>query len=182
MSYVPKKILLVKGKGYHKSKLGSFEEALRDAAIARFNLVEVSSIFPTPCVETDKKKGLELLKTGQIVHVVMSKICSDEYNRLISASIGVAKPLNGKKYGYLSEYHSFGEGAEKVGDFAEDVAAEMLASTLGVPFDLDANYDDKEEIFKMNGEIVTTKNITESAIVRKKGEWLTVLAAAIFIE
>ncbi|TXT62699.1 MAG: Pyruvoyl-dependent arginine decarboxylase 2, partial [Promethearchaeota archaeon] len=39
MSLVPKKIFFVKGKGFHQSKLASFEEALRDAGIERFNLV-----------------------------------------------------------------------------------------------------------------------------------------------
>lgn len=181
MSLVPKKVFFVKGKGYHKSKLASFEEALRDAGIERFNLVKVSSIFPPYCIEVERKNGLQQLRSGQIVYTVMSRASSNEYNRLISASIGVAKPADKQDYGYLSEHHSFGVKADKVGDFAEDLAAEMLATTLGVPFDPEANYDNKKEIFKMNGEIVETKNITESATVRDEDEWLTVLAAAIFI-
>jgi arginine decarboxylase len=93
----------------------------------------------------------------------------------------VAKPADSRTYGYLSEYHEFGVRPEKSGDIAEDLAAEMLATTLGVPFDPEANYDEKKEIFKMDGKIVETKNVTESATVREEGEWLTVLAAAVFI-
>ena len=70
---------------------------------------------------------------------------------------------------------------EKVGDFAEDLAAEMLATTLGIPFDPDANYDEKKEVFKMEGKIVETKSITSSATVRNENEWASVIAAAIFI-
>ena len=111
----------------------------------------------------------------------MSRSSSNEFNRLISASIGVAIPSDQRTYGYLSEHHAFGVTPEKAGDFAEDLAAEMLATTLGVDFDPEANYDEKKEIFKMNGKIVETKNITESATVREEGGWLTVLAAAVFI-
>ena len=181
MSLVPKAVFFVRGVGYHKSKLGSFEQALRDAGIAAYNLVKVSSILPPYCLEIPRDDGLAQLRPGQIVYIVLSRSSSNEFNRLISASIGVAKPSDHRTYGYLSEHHAFGVTPEKAGDFAEDLAAEMLATTLGVDFDPEANYDEKKEIFKMNGKIVETKNITESATVREEGEWLTVLAAAVFI-
>ncbi|MHA2036172.1 MAG: pyruvoyl-dependent arginine decarboxylase [Promethearchaeota archaeon] len=181
MSFVPKAVFFVTGKGYHKSKLGSFEQALRNANIATFNIVKVSSILPPYCLEIPKEDGLAQLRAGQILYSVLSRVSSNEYNRLISASIGVAKPADTRTYGYLSEHHEFGVKPEKAGEFAEDLAAEMLATTLGVSFDPEANYDDKREIFKMNGKIVETKNYTESGIVREEGEWLTVVAAAVFI-
>lgn len=181
MSLVPKKVFFVQGTGYHKSELGSFEQALRDAGIEKYNLVAVSSIFPPYCIEISRKDGLAQLKAGQIVYTVMSRMANHEYNRLLCASIGVAKPTDKATYGYLSEYHVFGVGAEKAGETAEDLAAEMLASTLGVQFDPDADYDEKKEIYQMNGKIIETKNFTESATVKKEGEWCTVLAAAVFI-
>ena len=181
MSLVPKGVFFTKGKGYHKSELGSFEQALRDAGIESYNIVTVSSILPPYCIEIPKEDGLAQLRSGQIIYAVLSRLSSNEYNRLISASIGVAKPADQRTYGYLSEHHAFGGKPENVGEFAEDLAAEMLATTLGVPFDSDADYDEKKEIYKMDEKIVETKNITESATVRKEGEWLSVLAAAIFI-
>lgn len=181
MSLVPKKIFFVKGKGFHKTKLTAFEEALRDAGIEKYNLVNVSSIFPPYCIEINKEDGLKQLRPGQIVYAVIARIDSNEYNRLISASIGVAKPADKGQYGYLSEHHSFGVKPEKVGDIAEDLAAEMLATTLGIPFDPNANYDEKREVFKMGGKIVETKNITTYATVRDEDEWASVVAAAIFI-
>lgn len=181
MSFIPKAVFFVTGKGFHKSKLGWFEQALRDANIPIYNIVKVSSILPPYCIEIPKEDGFEQLRPGQIVYTVLSRVSSNEYNRLISASIGVAKPADTRTYGYLSEYHEFGLKPEKAGDIAEDLAAEMLATTLGVLFDPEANYDEKREIFKMDGKIVETKNYTESATVREEGEWLTVLAAAVFI-
>lgn len=181
MSLVPKAVFFVKGKGFHKSKLGSFEQALRDAGIAQFNLVKVSSIFPPYCIEIPPEDGLNQLRPGQIVYTVMSRLSSDEYNRLISASVGIAKPADKRTYGYLSEHHAFGTKPENVGEFAEDLAAEMLATTLGIPFDPEADYDEKQETFKIDGKIIETRNITESAIVRDENEWATVLSAAIFI-
>jgi len=181
MSLVPKKVFFTKGVGFHKSKLAAFEQALRDAGIEKFNLVNVSSILPPYCIEIERVDGLKQLRPGQIVFAVIARETSNEYNRLICASIGVAKPADKGQYGYLSEHHSFGVKPEKVGDIAEDLAAEMLATTLGIPFDPDANYDEKREVFKMGGKIVETKNITSSATVKEENEWATVLAAAIFI-
>lgn len=181
MSLVPKAVFFVKGKGFHKSKLGSFEQALRYAGIAKYNIVKVSSILPPYCIEIPKEDGLAQIRAGQVVYVVMSRASSNEFNRLISASLGVAKPADQRTYGYLSEHHAFGVKPEKAGEFSEDLAAEMLATTLGIPFDPEANYDEKKEIFRMDGKIVETKNITESATVREENEWATVIVAAVFI-
>ena len=181
MSFVPKAVFFVIGKGYHKSKLGSFEQSLRNANIAIYNIVKVSSILPPYCLEIPKEDGLAQLRPGQILYVVLSRASSNEYNRLISVSIGVAKPADTRTYGYLSEHHEFGVKPDKTGEIAEDLAAEMLATTLGVSFDPEADYDEKKEIFKMDGKIVDTKNITDSATVREEGEWLTVISAAVFI-
>ena len=177
----PKNVFFVKGVGYHKSKLGSFENALREAGIAKYNLVKVSSILPPFCIEISTDDGLAQLHPGQIVYAVISRASSNEYNRLVVASVGVAKPADRKAYGYLSEHHAFGVKPENVADFAEDLAAEMLATTLGVSFDPAADYDEKREIYKMDGKIVERKSITEHATVKEENEWLTVLSAAIFI-
>lgn len=122
-----------------------------------------------------------MLNDGEIVFVVMSRNESNEHNRLISASVGAAVPADRSQYGYLSEYHSFGETEDTAGDYAEDLAASMLASTLGVEFDLNQSWDEKETLFKMSGKFVKTTNITQSIVVDKQGEWTSVLAAAVFI-
>lgn len=178
---VPTKVFFTKGIGVHKEKLNSFELALRNAEIEKFNLVSVSSILPPGCSVVSKQKGLELLTPGQIVYTVMSQNSSNEPGRLMATSIGCAVPVDVNQYGYLSEHHSFGQNEKEAGEYAEDLAAEMLASTLGIPFDLDATYDEKKEIFKIDGRIVKTRNIVQSAICDRKGLWTTVIAAAIFV-
>lgn len=179
--WVPKKVFFTKGVGYHQKELQSFELALRDAGIAKFNLVAVSSILPPNCDEVSRDVGLTFLKPGQIVHLVMARNCSSEKNRLISASIGVAKPKDHNRYGYLSEHHTFGEDEHMAGDFSEDLAASMLASTLGIEFNEETAYDEKRQIFMLSDQIVETKNITSCATVRKANEYTTVVAAAVFI-
>ena len=85
-------------------------------------------------------------------------------------------------YGYLSEHHSFGETEEKAGEYAEDIAATMLASTLGVvDFNTDTAWDEREKIYKMSGKIVQTTNITQSAIGDKNGLWTCVVSSAVLI-
>ena len=178
---VPKKVFFTKGVGRHKHMLQSFEMALRDAGIEKFNIVSVSSIFPPSCNIASRQQGLSELKPGQIVYCVMARNSTNEPNRLLASSIGVAVPADKTTYGYLSEHHSFGEKEGIAGEYSEDLAASMLASTLGVPFDPDASYDERKEIFRISGKIVRTSHITQSAIVDKNGLWTTVIAAAVFI-
>ena len=180
-SHVPKKVFFTKGVGTHKDKLTSFELALRDAGIAKYNLVTVSSILPPLCEIVQSAKGLTMLHDGEIVFIVLSRNESNEHNRLISASVGAAIPADRNQHGYLSEYHSFGETEGDAGDYAEDLAASMLASTLGIEFDVNQSWDEKETLFKMSGKFVKTSNITQSVVVGKQGEWTSVIAAALFI-
>jgi arginine decarboxylase len=174
-------MFLTKGVGKHQEKLTSFEMALRDAKIAALNLVSVSSIFPPRCKMVSVQTGLKELTPGQIAHVVLSKNSTNEPNRLIAASIGVAIPADRNTYGYLSEHHSYGERETKAGEYAEDLAAEMLATVLGVDFDPDSSWDAKKDLWKISGKIVRTRNITQSAVGDKNGLWTTVLAAAIVL-
>jgi arginine decarboxylase len=174
------KVFFTQGVGVHAKQLQSFEYALRDAGMASFNLVEVSSILPPHCEEVSREEGLQCLQPGQIVFTVIARNCTNEGNRLVSASIGVAKPTNIGTYGYLSEHHSFGETEQEAGDFAEDLAASMLASTLGIPFDVDAAWDERHQIFRMSGQIVDTRSITACAS-GVNGKYTTTVALAVFI-
>ena len=116
MPNVPKRMFFTRGKGVHKEKLASFEAALRDAQIAHLNLVSVSSIFPPGCKKVSLATGL-----------------TNEHRRRVVASVGLAIPRNPELYGYLSEHHAYGQTQQFASDYAEDLAAAMLATTLGVP-------------------------------------------------
>ncbi|HUU10110.1 MAG TPA: arginine decarboxylase, pyruvoyl-dependent [Phycisphaerae bacterium] len=178
---VPKSVFFTKGVGIHREKLASFEAALRDAKIEKYNLVRVSSIFPPQAKVIPCKRGIERLRPGQIVFCVMADTATNEPGRLMAASIGLAVPADGKQYGYLSEHHSFGETDEKAGDYAEDLAATMLATTLGLEFDPESAYDERKEIYRISGKIVRTQNITQSARCHKNGLWTTCIACATFV-
>ncbi len=179
--FVPKKIFLTKGVGKHRERLSSFELALRGGGIAACNIVRVSSIFPPHCKLISRSEGLKLLRPGQVLFTILSENSTREPHRLIAASIGLALPADKSMYGYLSEHHSFGETEDHAGEYAEELAAEMLATTLGVEFDPDLNWDEKKEIYRISNKIVRTMNITQSAVGDKRGLWTTVLAAAILL-
>jgi arginine decarboxylase len=179
--HIPEKIFLTKGVGTHKERLASFELALRDAGIAFCNLVYVSSILPPNCDILSRNEGLALLKPGQILFCVMGRIATNEPNRLMAAAIGMAMPYDRTLYGYLSEHESYGQTQEKAGDYAEDLAASMLASTHGVPFDMDNAWDIKQEIWNICGKRVTTRNICQSAEGNKDGLWTTAIAVAVMM-
>ncbi len=178
---IPTKFFLTKGVGIHKEKLTSFEMALRDAGIEKFNLVHVSSILPPKCEKISREEGLQKLKAGEITYCVMSRIETNEPNRLIAAAIGCAIPTDTSQYGYISEHHAFGQTEEHAGEYAEDLAASMLATTLGIEFDSNTAWDEREKLYKMSGKIVKTFNITQSARGNKDGLWTAVLAAIVFV-
>jgi len=178
---VPTHMFLTKGVGIHKEKLTSFEEALRSAGIAYCNLVSVSSILPPDAKIIPRKRGEKLLNPGEITYCVMARTDTNERSRLISSSVGVAVPSGRKyNYGYLSEHHAYGETDEEAGEYTEDLAAQMLATTLGIKFDPNVAWNERKQVFKMGGDIVRTQNITQSAI-GKPNLWTTVVACAVFI-
>jgi arginine decarboxylase len=179
--FVPKAIFFTNGVGVHKDRLSSFELALRDAGIEKANLVTVSSIFPPHCKELSRKEGEKLIIPGQVVHCVMARQDTNEPNRLIAASIGLARPADYDRYGYLSEHHSYGETAKKAGDYAEDLAATMLATTLGLEIDAEKAWSEREQVFKLEKTILKTRNIVQSAEGHPKGLWSTVIACGVFI-
>lgn len=178
---IPTRVFFTKGVGVHKDKLGSFELALREAGIEKFNLVSVSSILPPNCRIVPREEGLKHLKPGQIIYCVLAKNETNEANRLLSASVGLAVPTQRTNYGYLSEHHAFGETAKISGDYAEDLAATMLATTLGIPFDPAEAWDGRKEVYKSSGFIFKTSNVTKSTKGDKDGLWTTVTAAAVFV-
>jgi len=178
---VPKRIFLTKGVGKHKERLTSFELALRDAGIAAQNLVRVSSIFPPHCKLVSRKEGVKYLYPGEVTFAVVAENSTLEPHRLLASSIGLAMPSDRSTYGYLSEHHSYGETDEQAGEYAEELAAEMLATTLNVEFDPDKSWDEKKEIYRISKEIVRTTNITQSGVGDKRGLWTTVIASAILI-
>ncbi len=178
---VPKYAFLTKGIGRHREKLASFEEALRNAGIAPFNIVKVSSIFPPGCELIDREEGIRMLHPGEIVFCVLSENATNEPGRHIVASVGLAVPADRDLYGYISEHHAFGQSEEDAGEYAEDLAAAMLATTLGLDFDPERNWDEQLDAYRMSGKIVISRNITQWAEGDPRGYWTTVVAGVIFI-
>jgi len=181
LDLVAKKLFLTKGVGIADDKLTSFEFALRQAGIAGTNIVLISSIFPPDAKLIPRKDGLKLIKPGQILFTIYSRNQTNEPNRLVSASVGIAQTTDRSKYGYLSEFDTFGKTVLDSVEYAEDVAAQMLASSLGIPFDIDKSWDEKRQQWTISGQIYKTKNITQSAKGNKDGKWTTVFAAAVLV-
>jgi len=181
LGFVPRELFFTRGVGTHREKLTSFELALRSAGIAACNVVRISSIFPPGCRILPREEGIQRLQPGQVTFVVMSEAATREPHRLIAATVGVAIPRDPSLYGYLSEHHSFGEDEETAGDYAEDLAAEMLATTLGLKFDPDKSWDENKEVWRLSNQIVRTQHVTQTAVGDPDGLWTTVVAAAVMV-
>jgi arginine decarboxylase len=178
---IPKYFFLTKGVGKHKEQLQSFELALRDAGIQYCNLVNVSSIVPPGCKLLSREQGLKMVQAGEITFVVLARNATNEPHRLVVSSIGVAIPSGKNQYGYLSEHHAYGQTDDKAGDYSEDLAATMLATTMGIQFDPETAWDERKQLFKTSGTIIKTANITQSATGDKNGLWTTTVAVAVFV-
>jgi arginine decarboxylase len=179
-SFVPREVFLTKGVGVHKYRLSSFEEALRNAGVANQNLVSVSSILPPGCKIIPVNAGIKKMVPGSIRFAVLARIDTSEPHRQIAASIGVAQPKEQDKWGYLSEVHEYGLTNRESGDMAEDLAASMLGTTLGIEINPDEAWVEREKLYKATGLIVHTTNITQTAS-GKMGYWTTAVALAVFI-
>jgi arginine decarboxylase len=180
-AYIPKRMFFTKGVGYHRNKLQSFELALRDAGVEQCNIVTISSIFPPDCKLITREAGVKELKPGQITFTVLAQNSTNEPNRLISAAVGLARPKNAKQYGYISEHHAFGETMRKSADFAEDLAATMLASTMGIELDPDVAWDERKQLYKVGKRLFVSKSVAQSARGDKRGLWTTVIACAVML-
>jgi arginine decarboxylase len=178
--FVPTKLFLTKGVGRHRYRLKSFEGALRKASVAQQNLVTVSSILPPKCKIISREKGLRMLLPGQICYCVMARADTNEHGRLVASSVGVAIPKDTNKWGYLSEIHEYGMNSKQAADMAEDLAAGMLGTTLGLEVDPDQAWSEKEQVYKASGLIIRTSNITQAAR-GKAGLWTTTVAIAMFL-
>ena len=178
---IPSQVFFTKGVGKHQTRLQSFEMALRKAGIETCNLVRVSSILPPKCKIISRRKGLEQISPGQITFVVMAEASTNEPSRLVGAGIGLAQPAEGTQYGYISEHHGFGMTEARLSDLVEDMAATMLATTLGIEFDPETAYDERKEIYHMSGKIVHTQACVQTARGSKQGHWTSVVAATVLL-
>lgn len=183
MLFTPTKAFLTKGIGYGNEEQISLEQALRHAGISEYNLVPASGIFPPEAKIIPRKKGLQMLEQypGAIVHCVMSTESADEPNRLIAAAIGIALPENNHGFGYISRHHTCGMTEKAMENHVEDLAAQMLATKLDLPFDPDKNYNDQKEQWELSDKIITTRSVVQSKEVTKK-YWVTVLSALVFCD
>jgi arginine decarboxylase len=177
---VPTKVFLTKGVGRHKYKLKSFEEALRVAGVAQQNLVQVSSILPPKCKIISRESGLQELVPGSICYCVMARADTNEHGRLVASSVGIAVPKDNSNWGYLSEVHGYGMNQQEAADMAEDLAAGMLGTTLGLEVDPNQAWSEKEQVYKSSGLIIRTSNITQTAR-GQKDLWTTTVAIALFL-
>jgi arginine decarboxylase len=177
---IPKCVFLTHGVGVHRHALTAFEYALRDADIEQQNLVTVSSILPPHCELICRSTGVATLSPGEITFSVMARAETNEAGRRIAAGVGLARPKDPAHYGSVSEHHAFGMSEGEMRDYVEDLAATMLASTLGVEFNPDAAWDERKRVYQMSDLLVDSLSITAFAEGASNRDWTCAVAAAVF--
>jgi arginine decarboxylase len=178
---IPNRVFLTHGVASHRERLTAFEYALREADIEQQNLVAVSSILPPHCELIPRSAGVAALSPGEITFCVMARAETNEPGRWIMAGVGLARPKDSAHYGYISEHHGFGMSEAETSEYVEDLAATMLASTLGIEFNPDAAWDERKRVYEMSNLIVDTHSIAAAAHGAPRGDWTCVVAAAVFL-
>jgi arginine decarboxylase len=181
MQLVPQALFLSRGVGRHRHQLTAFEYALRDADVEQQNLVAVSSILPPGCRLIPREEGVAQLLPGAITFCILARSETNEAGRRINASVGLARPVDPKHYGYISEHHGYGMTEAESGDYAEDLAASMLASTLGIEFDPDAAWNERRKVYEMSHLIVDSLSITAATEGAPGGSWTCAVAMAVLL-
>ncbi len=176
----PTSAFLTSGIGVHRHQLTSFEFALRDADVEQQNIVTVSSILPPRCELITREAGVATLKPGEITFCILARAETNEPGRRIHASIGLARPADPAMYGYIAEHHGFGMTREQSGEYAEDLAATMLASTLGIDFDPDAAWNERKRVYEHTQLIIDSMSMTAAAQGDEAGRWTCAVAMAVF--
>ena len=177
---MPTSVFLTRGIGVHRHRLTSFELALRDADIEQQNLVSISSILPARCELVSREHGVAALRPGEITFSVLARIETDEPGRRVHASIGLARPADPDMYGYIAEHHGHGMTAAESGDYTEDLAATMLASTLGIEIDPGTAWNELKKLYEHSHLIIESLSITAAAQGDESGLWTCAVAAAVF--
>jgi arginine decarboxylase len=177
---IPKCVFLTQGVGVHRHMLTAFEYALRNADIEQQNLVTVSSILPPGCELISRAAGVATLAPGELTFSVLARSETNEPGRRIAAGIGLARPKDPTHYGYISEHHAYGMSEAAMRDYVEDLAATMLASTLGIEFNPDAAWDERKRVYELSDLIVDSLSITAAAEGAASGDWTCAVAAAVF--
>ena len=177
----PKADVLDQGCSVHRHALTAFEFALRNADIEQQNLVYVSSILPPRCEAVAREAGVELLRPGDITFCGLARSETNEFGRHVYASLGLARPADPDMYGYISELHGYSMTAEASGEEAEDLAATMLASTLGLDFDPEAAWNERKQIYEHSSLIIDSTSITAAAECGPDNHWICAIVAAVFL-
>jgi arginine decarboxylase len=177
---LPTSVFLTKGIGIHRHQLTSFEFALREADIEQQNLVSISSILPPHCKLISREEGTATLRPGEITFSVLARAETNEPGRRIHASIGLARPADPDMYGYIAEHHGSGMTADQSGEYSEDLAATMLASTLGIEFDSSSAWNERKKLYEHTQLIIESLSVTAAAQGDDSGLWTCAIAAAVF--
>ena len=110
----------------------------------------------------------------------MARADTNEHGRLIASSIGIAVPKDRNNWGYISEVHGCGMNEKEAGDRSEDLAADMLGTTLGLEVDVAKAWSEKEQVYKSSGLIIRTSNITQAAR-GYRDMWTTTVSIVMFL-
>jgi arginine decarboxylase len=68
---------------------------------------------------------------------------------------------------------------QESGDYAEDLAATMLASTLGIDFDPDAAWNERKRVYEHSQLIIDSMSMTSAAQGDPRGQWTCVVTSAV---
>jgi len=102
--YKPECVYLTAGAANGGTSLNAFDNALRDAGITDFNLIEISSIVPAGTPVNHLDAGAMIPANGLFAPTIYEDIRSDEEGTEIASAVGVGIPKNNDIPGMVFAY------------------------------------------------------------------------------
>lgn len=107
MSYLAEKFYVGHGRGYGKTRLVAFDDALLDAGVGNYNLVRLSSILPYQAIDNQQLK-IDL-PLGSLLPIAYAEITSDDADVNAVAAVAIGIPKDKTKCCVIMEHEALGE-------------------------------------------------------------------------
>lgn len=118
----PNNYMISSGIGKDQNyKLVAFDSALRNAKLANYNLLRVSSILPSNCTKEDIVK----VKEGSPLLVAYGTYTSNKKNTTIASAVSIGIPKDKNSVGVIMEY-----SGECRAEEAESIVCEMARRAM----------------------------------------------------
>jgi len=177
---VPKQMFFTKGVGYHRNKLQALNQrfvmpASRSATLLRYRASSRRNVRLSL-----RPRGSRNSKQGKSPSLFLPR--GDSGTK--PSGFCIRRSCTTEKQEAIRLYQRtpwFWPDSQEGFDFAEDLAATMLASTLGIELDPDKDWNERKMVYQVGERQFVSRSTAQTARGHKDSLWTTVIACAVML-